>query len=63
VDNWQLRSIKYAFVDVNPEHLNAYKLATLYARSRQMRVKVFSDVPLAKNWLLACDCRQPEAPE
>jgi hypothetical protein len=52
VDNWKFRNIKYAFVDVNPQHLDAYKLPMLYARSLGMEIEVFGDVQTAEKWLL-----------
>ena len=53
VQNWQMRPIKYAFVDVNPQHLVAYKLSILYARSHGIDVEVFGDVRAAEHWLLS----------
>ena len=50
---WKVKQIKYAFVDVNPEHLNAYKLSILYARSRRIEVEAFGDVASAEKWLLS----------
>jgi len=53
VKGWGLLEIKYAFVDVNPEHIDAYKFAVLYARSREIEIEVFEDILTAEHWLLA----------
>ncbi len=53
VRNWSMRSIKYAFVDVNPGHLHAYKFAILYAVSQGIEVEVFADIETAEEWLMA----------
>jgi hypothetical protein len=53
VNGWQLRGIKYAFVDVDPGRLPSYEFSLLYARNNGMNVEVFQDVPSAKDWLLA----------
>jgi hypothetical protein len=50
---WEMRKIKFAFVDVNPEHLKSYDFALLFARSHGIEAEVFGDVPTAKKWLLA----------
>ena len=52
VPAWQMRRIRYAFVDLNPGHISSYALALLYARENGVEVEVFSDVPSAKEWLL-----------
>lgn len=53
VHGWNVRLIRYAFVDVNPAHINAYRLGLLYARSFGMEAEVFGDIPTAEAWLLS----------
>lgn len=53
VRGWDLRDIKYAFVDANAENINAYNLGLLYARNRGMDVTVWADIPAAEKWLLS----------
>ena len=50
---WQIRHIKFAFVDMNPEHIPSYKLALLFATSSGVQAEVFADVPTARKWLLS----------
>jgi hypothetical protein len=53
VNGWQLRGIKYAFVDVDASRLTSYQFALVYARAHGVSVEVFSDIDSAKDWLLA----------
>jgi hypothetical protein len=52
VAGWQMRRIRYAFVDLNPGHISSYALALLYAHDNGVQAKVFGDVPSAREWLL-----------
>ena len=52
VAGWQMRHIRYAFVDLKPGHISSYALALLYARDNGVQADVFGDVPSAKEWLL-----------
>lgn len=52
VRGWQVRPIRYAFVDVNPAHINFYKFALVYANDKGIEADIFGDVPSAKDWLL-----------
>jgi hypothetical protein len=52
VRGWSVRRIKYAFVDVKPEHVNFYKFALIYANGKGIEAEVFADIDLAKTWLL-----------
>lgn len=52
VAGWQLRRIRYAFVDLNQSHISSYALALLYAHDNGVQADVFGDVPSAKEWLL-----------
>ena len=49
---WEMRKIKYAFVDVNPGQLSSYNLPLMFARQYGIEVEVFSDIPSAEQWLL-----------
>ncbi len=49
---WEMRKIKYAFVDINPKHLPSYDLALMFARQSGIEAEVFGDIPSAEAWLL-----------
>ncbi|CAN5140634.1 hypothetical protein BH20ACI2_BH20ACI2_22450 [soil metagenome] len=49
---WELRKIKYAFVDVKHEHLSSYNFALMYANQKGIEAQVFGDIPSAEAWLL-----------
>jgi hypothetical protein len=51
VDSLNIRHIKYAFVDLKPEHVRTYGLALLTAKDRGFDVEVFGDVQAAVEWL------------
>ncbi len=53
VNGWQVRGIKYAFVDVELDRLQSYRFGLLYARINGVEADAFNDVPTAKEWLLA----------
>ncbi len=53
VRGWEMRKIKYAFVDVNPQHMSSYSLALMFANQHGIEVAVFGDIPSAEQWLLS----------
>ena len=50
---WEIRRIKYAFVDVALDHLSNYKFALLFGKSCGIDAEVFGDIDSAKEWLLS----------
>jgi hypothetical protein len=53
VRGWQVRKIRYAFVDVNLEHMPFYNFALMFANQQGIEAKVFADIPSAEEWLLS----------
>ncbi len=52
VPAWEMRLIKYAFIDVKAAHLSSYKLALMFARGNGVQAEIFGDTKTAKEWLL-----------
>ncbi len=52
VRGWEMKKVRYAFVDVNTVQLSSYKFALMYAKQLGIEAEVFSDISLAEEWLL-----------
>ena len=52
VRGWEIRKIRYAFVDVNPKHLSSYNFALMLVNQYGIEAQVFGDIPSAEKWLL-----------